>query len=140
MIIVSTQDEENQTYSHKRWKVFGLGFTLVVDELLRRFLVAKGLTPFGVFAPIIAARIAVDLAGETLSPMIDEDEGIDNWKQYSNDAFGWYGLENTFLGAPLNLIPNPVGISGKLFESGVAIGEHLIRDGRSPVTVHPGFY
>lgn len=130
----------DETYFERKVKVAALAVTLVADELLRRFMVSKGLTPFGVFAPIIAARIGVDLAGEQWSQQIDEEEGLENWKQYSNSAFGWWGLETTVMGAPLNLIPNPIGIGGKLFESGVAIGEHLIRDGRPPVTVHPGFY
>lgn len=88
-------------------------------------------------AAVIAARVATEVVGTTVSALIDDDEGVENWQYASNTMFSWWGAELIGLGPynPLQYIPNPVGVTQVLFESGMAIGEYGVENGvNNPVT------
>lgn len=74
---------------------------------------------------IIIARATTEVVGTGVSYLIDEEEGVDNWREASTIMFDWWGAEDLGWGPynPLQYIPNPVGIGEVLFKSGILIGE-----------------
>lgn len=113
----------------ERWAQKNLVGILVVLSLLGEFVFRNvvtrvvGLTPLQIAAYVLGGKLSSEAVGLMASYQIDGDRGVDNWKTASNKMYNWYGLENTGIGAPLNLIPNPIGIGEVLLDSGIMIGE-----------------
>ena len=102
---------------------------LVLASLAGEFIFRQSLrkvtelTPLQLAAYMAGVKAASEVVGLMASKHIDPEHGVDNWIKASNTMYNWYGLENTGYGAPLNLIPNPVGVGELLFESGKLLGE-----------------
>ncbi len=50
---------------------------------------------------------------------------MNHWFEAETTMYGWYGAEYTWLGAPLNFIPNPIGIVEIVGRSGAKILDHI---------------
>ena len=94
----------------------------LADKASRKFLDTPLII---VLRNVIIARYATEAVGTTVSYLIDEEEGVENWQDASVTMFSWWGAEDLGWGPynPLQYIPNPVGIGEVLFRSGMMMGE-----------------
>ncbi len=81
-------------------------------------------------ASLYSGKLVANMIGGYL--YLGDDKKMEDWMYAESTIYGWYGLENTWFGAPLNLIPNPVGVLQIVGESAVKIGEHNISQFSSP--------
>ncbi len=75
---------------------------------------------------VLGAYVGTQAFGVSLSYIVDEEEGIDNWMAASHTMFrNRTVLDNVpVVGSALTIVPNPVGIIEVLWQAGVKIGEY----------------
>lgn len=118
--------EQNQEYAQQQWHLMKAGALLATgyaaDKASRNLI---GMPLIVLLRNIIVARVATEAVGTGISYLIDEEEGVDNWREASNTMFSWWGAEDVGWGPynPLQYIPNPVGVGEILFRSGMLLGE-----------------
>ncbi len=101
------------------------GMVFATKEHWRKTLVRKGLTPFGVGMGLVGTRVGIEAVGSASSYAIAGEQGLQDWRVASARMFDWGVAEKVPLAGPLlGLVPNPIGVAGVLFDSGMAIGEH----------------
>jgi hypothetical protein len=116
---------------YKQWRkqnshVFAVAAALVGDAAIRRFLVKRGFTPASVLIPAIIARIGVEASGLYLANLIDPDRGVQNWIVASSRMYDWGSLDNSMIGAPLALFPNPIMVMDVVVDSVDMIQEDIM--------------
>jgi hypothetical protein len=76
------------------------------------------------FSYLLGARIGAELVGSSVSVLIDDKRGLDNWFKASNTMFrNRTPLRHVpILGSALTLAPNPLGVAEVLFDAGKQIG------------------
>jgi hypothetical protein len=101
------------------------GMVFASKEGIRRQLVARGLTPFGVGTVAVGSRFAVETVGLGTSYALGGKQGVKDWQIASSRMYDW-GIVGSIpiAGSLIELVPNPLGVAGVLFDSGKMIGEH----------------
>jgi hypothetical protein len=125
------QSGEDFERDYRQWRkqnshVFAVTVALVGDAALRRYLVKRGFTPASVLIPAIIARIGAEASGLYLANLIDPDRGIQNWIVASSRMYNWGPLDDSMLGAPLALFPNPIMVLGVVHDSADMIQDHVM--------------
>ena len=131
-----TQSDEFDRWAENNEGVLTVLAAVVGDELLRKELTRRGLTPFKLFMPVIIARVGVEIAGVVWSAYIDDEEGVVNWMHASSVMFDWWGLEDIpIIGTVFDFIPNPVGV-GEIISEGMKMQfDHVRKGGVQPLSV-----
>ena len=118
--------KQNQEYAQQQWYLIKAGALLAsgyaADKASRSLI---GMPLIVLLRNIIVARVATEAVGTGISYLIDEEEGVDNWREASTTMFSWWGAEDLGWGPynPLQYIPNPVGVGEIFFRSGMLLGE-----------------
>ncbi len=101
------------------------------DHYLRDVIHRKsGMSLLEWAASLYGGKMVANLIGGYL--FYDDEDKLEDWMYAESTIYGWYGLENTWFGAPLNLVPNPLGVLQVVGESLVMIGEHNISQFENP--------
>jgi hypothetical protein len=121
-----------EEYMEKNAEIAALYMGVGLDRFAHKQLAKRGWSTLGVFTPLVLAKYSVEATGLTLAYMINGDEGVEDWMEFSNTVYDWgYLGEIPIVGSVLETVPNPIAMHEMWMDTGVAIAEDGFRTSRN---------